>query len=147
MGYIIARNGGCGQNAREPHAGELWKIFGRYSVTLSAKAMQAAPVGLGVTVTATAVKGTLNSATIKTRVTGTMKATTWLKLKFASGVGAAALLAGGFVTVVVSNTAAIPSDGHTGVTAFSLLEKTPTLANAVCEKELFIFKSAPPETH
>lgn len=133
---------------------KLRKIFSKRGVTLtaaliagavSANSVQAAPVGLVVTVAATAAKGTLISATLTTLVTGTMKTMTWLKLKFAAGIGAAALLTGGLVTVAVSDTAVIPSGGHTGVTAFSLLEKTPIVANTVFEKELFIIKGIPPE--
>jgi outer membrane lipoprotein-sorting protein len=46
----------------------------------------------------------LISATITTLVKGTMKTMTWLKLKFATGVGVAALLAGGAATVAISET-------------------------------------------
>ena len=91
----------------------LRKFFTQRGVTLtaaaiagavSANSVQAAPVGLAATVTATAAKGTLISATLTTLVKGTMKAMTWLKLKFAAGVGVAALLAGGAATVAVSQT-------------------------------------------
>lgn len=133
---------------------KLRKIFSKRGVTLTAtiigsavaaNSVQAAPVGLVVTVAATAAKGTLISATITTLATGTMKTMTWLKLKFEAGIGAAALLAGGLVTVAVSDTAVIPSGGHTGVTAFSLLEQTPIVATTTFEKELFINKGVPPE--
>ena len=67
-------------------------------------AVQAAPAGLAVTITSAAAKGTLISATITTLVKGTMKTMTWLKLKFAIGIGVAAIIAGGAATVAVSQT-------------------------------------------
>ena len=91
---------------------KLRKIFGKRGVALSAtliagtvaaNSVQAAPVGLAATVTA-AANGASISATITTLVKGTMKTMTWLKLKFAIGVGVAALLAGGVATVAVSQT-------------------------------------------
>ncbi len=92
---------------------KLRKIFTNRGVTLpvtliagavAANSVQAAPVGLVVTVTATAAKGTTISATMTTLVKGTMKTMTWIKLKFAAGVGVAALLAGGVATVAISQT-------------------------------------------
>ncbi len=71
---------------------------------VAANSVQAAPAGLAATVTTTAAKGTLISATITTLVKGTMKTMTWIKLKFAAGVGMAALLAGGVATVAISQT-------------------------------------------
>ena len=91
---------------------KLRKMFTKRGVTLSALAIagavsansvSAAPVGLVATVTATAIKGTVISATLTTLVKGTMKTMTWLKMKFAVGVGVATLLAGGAATVVLSN--------------------------------------------
>ncbi len=91
---------------------KLRKIFSKRGVTLSAamiagtvaaNSVQAAPAGLGATVTA-AANGASISATITTLVKGTMKTMTWLKLKFAIGVGVTALLAGGVATVAVSQT-------------------------------------------
>jgi len=55
-----------------------------------------------VAVTVAAVKETMISGTITTLVEGTMKTITWLKFKFAAGVGVATLLAGGAATVAVS---------------------------------------------
>lgn len=69
---------------------------------VAANSVQAAPVGLAVTVTGLVAKGTSISGAIATLVKGTMKTMTWLKLKFAAGVGVAALLAGGAATVAVS---------------------------------------------
>src|ERR1039458_1515594 len=92
---------------------KLRKFFTKRGVTLSgtaiagavsANSVQAAPVDLVATVTAVAAKGKTISATITTLVKGTMKMMTWMKLKFAAGVGVAALLAGGAATVAISQT-------------------------------------------
>jgi RNA polymerase sigma factor (sigma-70 family) len=72
--------------------------------TLATNSVQAAPAGLAATVTATAVKGTVISATLATLIKTTMKTMTWLKLKFAAGVSVAALLAGGAATMAISQT-------------------------------------------
>ncbi len=91
---------------------KLRKMFSKRGVTLTAtliagavaaNSVQAAPVGLAVTVTATAAKGTLISATITTLVKGTMNTMTWLKIKFVAGLGVAALLVGGVVTAALSD--------------------------------------------
>ena len=88
---------------------KLRTLFAKRGVTLTAtviagmvaaNSVQAAPVGLAVTVTA--AKGASISATLTMLVKGTMKTMTWLKLKFAIGVGTAVLLAGGTATVVMS---------------------------------------------
>jgi guanyl-specific ribonuclease Sa len=134
---------------------KLRKFFTKRGVTLSAtlivgavsaNSVQAAPVGLAASVAATAAKGTLISATITTLVQGTMKTMTWLKLKFAVGVSVAVVLAGGVATLATLATAnktseeqsAPPTGNHAGATFFSVLERTPIVANAVFEKELFM---------
>ena len=134
---------------------KLRKFFIKRGVTLtatgiagavSANSVQAAPIGLAASVAATAAKGTLISATITTLVQGTMKTMTWLKLKFAIGVGVAVVLAGGVATLATLATAnktseeqsAPPTGSHAGATFFSVLERTPIVANAVFEKELFM---------
>ena len=92
---------------------KLRKLFSKRGVTLSAVAIagavsansvQAVPMGLAATVTATAAKGAGISTTITTLVKGTMKTMTWLKLKFVAGASIAALLAGGVATVAISDT-------------------------------------------
>lgn len=92
---------------------KLRKIFTKRGVPLttaliggvvSANSVQAAPIGLAITVAATAAKGAIISATLTTLIKGTMKTMTWLKLKLAAGVGMAALLAGGAATVAISQT-------------------------------------------
>ncbi len=76
--------------------------------TISANSVQAAPVALAKSVTAVAiVKGSSAAASTLTLVKGTMKTMTWLKIKFALGVCAVALIAGGAATVAISQT----SDG------------------------------------
>jgi RNA polymerase sigma factor (sigma-70 family) len=72
--------------------------------TISANSVHAAPIGLATTIAATAVKGSTVAATTLTLVKGTMKMMTWMKIKFAVGVGAAVLLAGGAATVAISQT-------------------------------------------
>ena len=73
--------------------------------TISAHSVQAAPAVLAKSVTAVAIaKGSIATASILTLVKGTMKIMTWLKLKVAVGVGAAALLAGGAATVAMLQT-------------------------------------------
>src|ERR1035441_1611054 len=90
---------------------KLRKFFTKRGITLSAAiiagavsthSVQAAPVGLAVTVTAAAAKGTGFSAAITTLVEGTMKIMTWMKLKFAIGMSLATLLGGGGVMIVLS---------------------------------------------
>ena len=108
----LTRSGGA--QTREPRAGKAAttfyetrrEAFGRRpsAGTVSANSVQAAPVGLAATVAAAAAKETTISATMTTLVKGTMKTMTWLKLKFAVGVGVAALLAGGVATVAISQT-------------------------------------------
>jgi RNA polymerase sigma factor (sigma-70 family) len=133
---------------------KLRKFFTHRGVTLStaaiagavsANSVQAAPVGLAVTVTAAAVKGTAISTTIAALIKGTMKTITWLKIKFAMGVGVAVVLSGVVATLAIANKAneaneekATPPIGsHAGVTFFSILESPPIVANGVFEKEVF----------
>ena len=71
---------------------------------VAAGSVQAAPAGLNGAITATAVKGAAISGTLTTLIKGTMKTMTWLKLKFAIGTGAVALLAGGGAIVAISQT-------------------------------------------
>lgn len=90
---------------------KLRKVFSKRDVTLSlaliasavaANSVQAAPAGLAATVTTAATSGATISTTITTLIKGTMKTMTWLKIKFAVGVGLATLVAGGAATVAVS---------------------------------------------
>jgi RNA polymerase sigma factor (sigma-70 family) len=73
--------------------------------TISANSVQAAPVALAKSVTAVAiVKGSIAAASTITLVKGTMKMMTWLKIKFALGVGLVALIASGAATIAISQT-------------------------------------------
>ncbi len=90
------------------------------TAAISANSVQAAPLGLAATVTATAMKGTLISATLTTLVKGTMKTMTWLKIKFAAAVAMAALLAVGAATMAVSQT----SRNDNGLTLQEIAKQT-----------------------
>jgi RNA polymerase sigma factor (sigma-70 family) len=71
---------------------------------ISANSVQAAPVALAKTVTVIAVaKGAAAGGSTLILVKGALKAMTWAKLKFACGFGAAVLLAGSAITVVVED--------------------------------------------
>jgi RNA polymerase sigma factor (sigma-70 family) len=71
---------------------------------VSANSVQAAPIGMAGAITATVAKGSTVAASTLTLVKGTMKMMTWLKMKFALGVGAVVLLASGAATVAISQT-------------------------------------------
>jgi RNA polymerase sigma factor (sigma-70 family) len=90
---------------------KLRKLFSKRGVALttviltgsiSAHAVQAAPLGLNTTVIAAATGTTATTSTLAL-VKGTIKVMTWMKLKFALGLAAAVLLVGGATTVVLSN--------------------------------------------
>ena len=90
---------------------KLRKFFGRRGVALStaiiagsisAHSVQAAPMGLSTTVVA-AAQGTAATTSTLALVQGTIKIMTWMKLKFAIGIAAAALLVGGATTAVLSS--------------------------------------------
>jgi RNA polymerase sigma factor (sigma-70 family) len=75
---------------------------------ISANSVQAAPVGLAKTISVVVIaKGSIATTSTITLVKGTMKAMTWMKMKFALGVGLVALIASGAATVAISQT----SDG------------------------------------
>jgi RNA polymerase sigma factor (sigma-70 family) len=72
---------------------------------VAANSVQAAPVALAKSVTAVAVvKGSMAAASTLALVKGTVKIMTWTKLKFALGGSVAALLAGGAITIALSQT-------------------------------------------
>ena len=92
---------------------KLRKFFTKRGITLSAAmiagavsahSVTAAPAGLAATVMAAAGNGVMVGASVTTLVNGTMKMITWMKLKFATGVGVAALLTGGAITIALSET-------------------------------------------
>ena len=89
---------------------KLRKIFGKRGISLtmaiiagavSANSVQAAPVGLVVTVTAAAAKGAAISGSTLTLIKGALKIMAWTKAKMAIAVGMGILLAAGTATVVV----------------------------------------------
>src|SRR5665647_1752557 len=92
---------------------KLRKFFTKRGVTLSAtlivgavsaNSVQAAPVGLALTISATAAKGAAIAVTVTTLVKGTLKLMTYAKLKLAIGITAGILLAGGAATLAISQT-------------------------------------------
>jgi uncharacterized protein (TIGR03435 family) len=89
---------------------KLRKLFSKRGVTLtaaliagavSANSVQAAPVGLAATVTATTAKGVAVSGSTLTLVKGVLKFMAWTKAKTAIVVGVGVLLAAGTTTVAV----------------------------------------------
>jgi len=90
---------------------KLRKFFSQRGVTLSvaaiagavsANSVQAAPTTLAIKISGVAAKGLATTNVITTLVKGTMKTMNWMKLKFAMGVGVAALVAGGAAALAVS---------------------------------------------
>jgi RNA polymerase sigma factor (sigma-70 family) len=69
--------------------------------TVSANSIQAAPVGLVTTVTATAVKGTTATASTLTLAKGALKVMAWTKIKAAIITGVGVLLVAGTTTTIV----------------------------------------------
>jgi RNA polymerase sigma factor (sigma-70 family) len=69
---------------------------------ISTNSIQAAPVTLAAAVTVPVSKGATISATMTTLVKGTMKTMTWIKIKFAIGIGVATMLVGGVATIALS---------------------------------------------
>ncbi len=93
---------------------KLHRFFTRHGIssttaviakTISANSIQVAPAALAKTISAVAIaKGSTAAVSTLTLVKGTMTTMTWLKLKFAVGLCAALLIAGGAVTVAISQT-------------------------------------------
>ncbi len=73
---------------------------------VSAHSVQAAPMELFATVSATAVKGTAAGASTLTLVKGALKVMAWTKAKFAIAAGVGVLLAVGTTTVVLEKATA-----------------------------------------
>jgi uncharacterized protein (TIGR03435 family) len=91
---------------------KLRKYFVKRGVTLTAtviagavvaNAVQAAPVGMAVTVTAAAAKGAAVGGSTLTIIKGALKLMAWTKAKTAIVAGAIVLLAAGTATVVVKH--------------------------------------------
>jgi RNA polymerase sigma factor (sigma-70 family) len=92
---------------------KLRAIFVKRGVTLTAtviagavaaNSVQAAPVGLAVKVSVIAAKGLAVTTSVTTLVNGALKIMTYAKLKLAIGISTGILLAGGVVTVAISQT-------------------------------------------
>jgi len=90
-----------------------------FAVAVSANSVQAAPVGLAATISATVVKSSAIAASTLTLVKGTIKIMTWMKLKLALGISTAMLLAGGAVTVALSQ-----SDNDSKLTPQEIVKKS-----------------------
>ena len=101
---------------------------------ISTNSVSAAPVGLAVTISATAAKSAVISATVTTLIEETMKTMTRIKYKFAISFGVTTLLAVGATTIALSQ--AQP-------TVFSLLANPPIISNATFEREINL-KALPP---
>jgi uncharacterized protein (TIGR03435 family) len=71
------------------------------TAAISANSVQAAPVGLAVTVTAAATKGAAVSASTLTLIKGALNIMAWTKAKMTVVMGAGLLLAAGTTTVVL----------------------------------------------
>lgn len=71
------------------------------TAAMAANSVQAAPLGLAASVTATAAKGAVVSASTLTLIKGALKTMAWIKAKMVVAVTAGVLLAAGTVTVVV----------------------------------------------
>jgi RNA polymerase sigma factor (sigma-70 family) len=139
VGLALGVNADAAQKRVTRGLDRLRKYFIKRGVTLSAaiiagavaaNSVQAAPVGLAVTVTAAATKGAAISATITTLVKGTLKLMTYAKLKLAGGIAAGILLAGGAMTVAVlqisgGNSLTVPEiakqtqDAYVAMTSYS----------------------------
>ena len=139
VGLALGVNADAAQKRVTRGLDRLRKYFIKRGVTLTAaviagavatNSVQAAPVGLAVTVTAAATKGAAISATITTLVKGTLKLMTYAKLKLAGGIAAGILLAGGAMTVAVSqisggNSLTVPEiakqtqDAYAAMTSYS----------------------------
>ena len=131
---------GASENAakkRVAHALEkLHRYFSKHGVSsttaiiagaISANSAHAAPVGLATTITATVIKGPSVAASTLALVKGTLKVMTWIKLKIALGVTAAALLAGGAMTVALSSDISAGNDNPApSVFQFRLVLNAPS---------------------
>jgi len=91
---------------------KLHRFFRRHGVSsttaiiagvISANSVHAAPVGIAAKITVTALKGSAVAGTTLALVKGTLKMMTWAKMKLALGTATAILLAGGAVTVALSD--------------------------------------------
>ena len=102
---------------------------------VAANSVQAAPAGLVIKISVVAAKGAVVTTPITTIVKGTMKMMTWIKLKFAVGIGAGILLAGGIATVALSGNEPVgPADGSAVIAFKNFLSNQPNIARIVYSK-------------
>lgn len=120
---------------------KLRRFFRKRGVTLSATAIaslvavnsvQAAPVGLAVTISATAAKGAAVAASITTLVQGTINIMTWLKVKLIAGYVAAAIIVAGGALILNLSGAGTNSMDDSSVAAFkNYLSRPPRISRIV----------------
>jgi RNA polymerase sigma factor (sigma-70 family) len=113
VGRAMGTNADTAQKRVSRALEKLRKFFMKRGVVLSvtaiagavsANSLQAAPAGLAQTVSAvTLAKSAAVGGSIFALVKGTMKTMTWIKIKFAAGVGVGILLAGGAATLALSD--------------------------------------------
>jgi RNA polymerase sigma factor (sigma-70 family) len=130
VGRVLGTNADTAQKRVSRALERLRKFFMKRGVMLSVTAIagaisvnsvQAAPAGLVKAVsTVTLAKGAVAGGSIFALVKGTMKTMTWIKIKFAAGVGAGILLAGGAVTVAIAQNVG----GTDGLTAQEIANKS-----------------------
>ena len=130
VGRVMGTNADTAQKRVSRALEKLRKFFIKRGVVLSvtaiaaavsANSVQAAPAGLTKTISVvTAAKGAAAGGVTLALVKGTMKTMTWIKVKFAVGVSAGILLAGGAATVAISQTS---GDGD-GLTAQEIATKS-----------------------
>jgi RNA polymerase sigma factor (sigma-70 family) len=103
---------------------KLRNFFVKRGVTISASVLtgvlatnsvQAAPIGLATSVSVAAVEGTAVTVSASTLVAATSKLMTWMKLKAAIVMGAAALLATGATVLVVKDLQAVQAENRGGL--------------------------------
>ncbi len=114
IGVALGIDSATAQKRITRAVGRLRKFFAKRSVThsvelitgtISTNSVQVAPVALAKSVITVAVaKGAAASGSTSALVKGTLKIMTYVKLKLAAGIGAAVILAGGAVTMIVAQT-------------------------------------------
>ena len=131
---------------------KLRKLFAKRGVTLtslliagavSGNSVQAAPIGIAKAISlVAATKGAAATTSTLTLVKGALKIMAWTKVKMAVGMSLVFVLVAGVFTLAFDTKPgeppfAPPTGDHPGISFLSLLEKTPVVAKAVFEKELF----------
>jgi len=106
------------------------------SVTLiagavSASSVQAAPVGLAMTITATAFKGSAIAASTLTLVKGALELMAWAKLRTAAVVGVGMLLTAGAAAVAVKQASTNGAKAKLPPEALAQLEKQKAAMRAI----------------